>query len=121
MITFLIVDDSSIMRRKLKEILTEAGYGIAGEAVNGKEAIEKYRELMPDMVTMDISMSVMSGIEAVKGIMEIDGDALIIMVSALSQKKMVFDALKNGASHYILKPIEKKKVLSVIKEVQEEI
>jgi two-component system chemotaxis response regulator CheY len=110
----LIVDDSIIMRRNLKEILTEAGHSVVAEASDGKKAVMEYESHMPDLVTMDITMPVMNGIEAVKKIISKNPEAKIIMISALDQRNMVFEALENGASHYIVKPITPENVLAVI-------
>jgi len=90
---------------------------IIGEASNGRQAIEQYDELQPDVVTMDISMPIMSGVEAVQRIITKYPEAKIVMISAVNQKKMVFNAINSGAKHYIIKPIESKKVLCVINEV----
>ncbi len=117
MARILIVDDSMIMRRNLKTILTEAGHTIVGEATNGKEAFAAYATHMPDLVTMDINMPVMNGIESVKRIIEIFPEARIVMISALEQRHMVFEALKSGAKHYIVKPIVEDKVVEVITQV----
>ncbi len=117
MARIMIVDDSTVMRLNLKRILTDVGHTIVGEAQNGKEACSLYEKLKPDLVTMDISMPVMTGVEATKAIVAKFPDANIIMISALNQKKMVYDALKNGARHYIIKPIDKDKVISVLSEV----
>ena len=120
MARILIVDDSIVMRKNLRTILEKAGHRIVGEAVNGRQAITMYEELKPDVVTMDISMPIMKGVDAVKEIVTADPEAKIIMISALNQKQMVFSALKNGAKHYIIKPIEPTNVLSIIHEVLNE-
>lgn len=117
MARIMIVDDSSVMRKNLATILKQVGHEIVGEASNGKQAINLYFELHPDIVTMDISMPIMKGVDAVKQIIEGDPNAIIIMISALNQKKMIFDAINNGAKHYIIKPIDSVKVLSVVNEV----
>jgi len=117
MARILIVDDSSVMRRNLSVILKEAGHSVVGEAVNGKQAVSMYEKINPDIVTMDISMPVMSGVDALKEILKLDSGAKIIMVSALNQKKLIFAALSSGAKHYIIKPIEPEKVVAVINEV----
>jgi len=117
MANILIVDDSLVMRKNLKAILFEAGHTIAGEATNGKQAIAMYEEIHPDMVTMDISMPNLSGIEAVKGIIKFDPNAKIIMVSAVNQKHMVFKAIEAGAKHYVVKPIKADRLMSVVQEV----
>jgi len=117
MASVLIVDDSIVMRKNLAAIIRQAGHTVAGEASNGRQAVTQYVDLKPDVVTMDISMPIMSGVEAVKQIIKIDGDAKIIMISAVNQKKMVFNAINNGAKHYVVKPIDAKKVISIINEV----
>lgn len=113
----LIVDDSLVMRRNLKVILNQAGHEVVGESKNGKQAYMDYINLKPDIVTMDITMPVMNGIEAVKKIVGSHPEAKIIMISALAQKKMVYEALENGAQNYILKPITTEKVLTTIEKV----
>lgn len=117
MANIMIVDDSTVMRLNLRKILINAGHKIVAEVQNGKEACVYYEKLRPDLITMDISMPVMTGVEATKHIMERFPDANIIMISALSQKKMVYTALKNGARHYVIKPIDSEKVLRVVDEV----
>ncbi len=117
MARIMIVDDSTVMRLNLKRILTAVGHEIVAEAQNGKEACSLYEKFKPDLVTMDISMPVMSGVDATKAIVTRFPDANIVMISALNQKKMVYDALKNGARHYIIKPIDQDKVISVLSEV----
>ncbi len=120
MARILIVDDSIIMRRNLNTILTQAGHSIIAEATNGKEAFIEYQKQMPDLVTMDITMPIMNGIEAVKNILNKFPEAKIIMISALDQRNMVFEALENGAKHYIIKPINPDNVLAVVNTVLEE-
>jgi CheY-like chemotaxis protein len=120
MARILIVDDSIVMRKNLATIIRQAGHVIAGEASNGRQAVTQYVDLKPDVVTMDISMPIMSGVEAVKQIIKIDSNAKIIMISAVNQKKMVFNAINNGAKHYVVKPIDAKKVISIINEVLSE-
>lgn len=113
----LIVDDSSIMQRNLLKVLTEGGHEVVGQAISGIQAVSLYTELNPDIVTMDISMPIMNGVEAVKYIINKDINANIIMISALNQKSMVFDALNNGAKNYIIKPIDPEKLLKTISEI----
>ncbi len=120
MAKILIVDDSILMRRNLKALLTEAGHEVIAEAANGMEAFREYGLKQPDLVTMDITMPVMSGIDAVKKIIDVYPDAKIIMVSALDQKSMVFDAIQNGAKHYLLKPITLESLFATIAEVLKE-
>jgi len=113
----LIVDDSTIMRRNLKTILVQAGHTVVGEAVNGGQAHLMYRTYVPDLVTMDITMPNVNGIEAVKIIRKDFPEAKIIMVSALDQRSMVLEALKEGAKHYIIKPIDPETVIKVVDKV----
>jgi two-component system chemotaxis response regulator CheY len=117
MAKILIVDDSSIARRNLATILTDAGHTIVAEALNGEIAYKEYERYLPDLVTMDITMPTLDGIGAVKKIMTSFPDANIIMVSALDQKNMILLAIQYGAKHYIIKPFTGEKVLSVINEV----
>lgn len=119
MANILIVDDSSIMRRNLRSMLTQAGHTVVAEASNGSQAYLQYAAHKPDLVTMDITMPIMNGIEAVKKIIADFPDASIIMISALDQKMMVFEALECGAKHYILKPITVSKILTTIEQVLE--
>ena len=102
----LIVDDTAFMRMLLKEILTLNGYSVAGEATNGSEAIEMYMQIKPALVLMDIVMPVMSGIEATKNIIKRDPGAKIIMCTAVGQTSTIRDAMKAGASGYIVKPFQ---------------
>lgn len=117
MAKILIVDDSVIMRRNLKSMLVQSGHTIVGEASDGVEAYREFGRLLPDLVTMDITMPVMNGIDAVKKILATYPDAKIIMISALDQRNMVFEAIQNGAKHYILKPVTVEKILETINEV----
>lgn len=113
----LIVDDSMMMRRNIETILKSVGHEVVGQAVNGKQAVEMYLKFRPDLVTMDISMPLMNGISAVSEIIRVDQEAKIIMISAHNQKQMVFEAIKSGAKHYILKPIDAENVIKVFNEV----
>ena len=117
MARILIVDDSAIMRRNLKTIFVQAGHTVVGEAINGGQAHLMYRTHVPDLVTMDITMPNVNGIEAVKLIKKEFPDAKIVMVSALDQRSMVLEALKQGANHYIIKPITPETVIDVVNKV----
>lgn len=110
----LIVDDAAFMRMMIKDILTKNGYEVVGEAENGAEAVEKYLELQPDLVTMDITMPEMDGIAALKAIKEKDSDATIIMCSAMGQQAMVIDAIQAGAKDFIVKPFQADRVIEAI-------
>lgn len=111
----LIVDDALFMRGVLRGILERNGYDVVGEASNGIEAIEKYKELRPDLVTMDITMPDMTGLAAVKAIKEIDSNAKVIMCSAMGQNAMIMEALHNGALDFIIKPFEASKVVEALR------
>jgi len=111
---FLVVDDSEFARRNMKKILTLVGGESAGFAVNGKEAIEQYLKLKPDLVFMDITMPEMEGIEAVQGIIDRDASAKIVMVSSNGYQDVIKEALDSGAKHFLTKPVEPKQVASVV-------
>jgi two-component system chemotaxis response regulator CheY len=111
----LIVDDTLFMRTLLKNILFSGGHTIAGEAGDGEEGIAKYKELKPDLVTMDIVMPKLNGIEAL--IKEFDPSARIVMCTAVGQEQMVKLAIKSGAKGYIIKPFQAPKVLEEVKNV----
>jgi two-component system, chemotaxis family, chemotaxis protein CheY len=113
----LIVDDTLFMRTLLKNILFSGGHSIVGEAGDGDEAIEKYKELKPDLVTMDVVMPKMNGIEALKAIKALDPNARVIMCTAVGQEQMVKLAIKSGARGYVVKPFQAPKVLEEIKNV----
>ncbi|HBW13674.1 MULTISPECIES: response regulator [Proteiniclasticum] len=110
----MIVDDAIFMRMKLKDILEKNGYEVVAEAQNGADAIEKYRAERPDIVTMDITMPEMDGIEALKGIKRIDPSAKVIMCSAMGQQAMVMEAIQSGALDFIVKPFETDRVIDSI-------
>ena len=111
----LVVDDAAFMRMMLKDILTKNGYEICGEGTNGKDGAEKYNELKPDLVTMDITMPEMDGITALKAIRAMDADAKVIMCSAMGQQAMVIDAIQAGAKDFIVKPFQADRVIEAIK------
>jgi len=113
----LIVDDAIFMRNMIKEIFASGGFEVIGEAQNGLEAVEKYKELKPDLTTMDIVMPFKSGIEATREIVKQDSNAVIIMCSALGQESLVMEAIEAGASDFIVKPFRAEDVLSVVKKV----
>ena len=113
----LIVDDAAFMRMMIKDILTKNGYNVAGEAENGAKAMEKYNELKPDLVLMDITMPEVDGIQALKNIKASDPNAKIIMCSAMGQQAMVIEAIQSGAKDFILKPFQADRVLEAVKKV----
>jgi len=105
------------MRMMIKNIVTKQGYEVAGEAENGKQAVVLYSELKPDLVTMDITMPEMDGIESVKAIRSIDPGANIIMCSAMGQQTLVMDAIQAGAKDFIVKPFQQERILQAIERV----
>lgn len=113
MAKILIVDDSSFMRTAMADMFKKLGHMVVAEAGNGVEAIEAYRQHQPELVTMDITMPIMNGIEAVKKIVEINPEAKIIMISAITQKNQIMQAILSGARHYIIKPLTVEKLVEV--------
>lgn len=113
----LIVDDAAFMRMMIKDILEKNGFDVIGQACNGVQAVELYKNEKPDVVTMDITMPDMDGIEAVKNIKAFDPGAKIIMCSAMGQQTMVMDAIRAGAKDFIVKPFQADRVLEAIKKV----
>jgi len=110
----LIVDDSAIMRRIMKNIVTGNGYSVIGEAKNGKMGVDKYIELNPDIVTMDVTMDEMNGIEALRQIKKYNPMAKVIMVSSMGQDVIVKDAIIAGAKGFIVKPFIEKQLIDVL-------
>jgi two-component system chemotaxis response regulator CheY len=113
----LIVDDAAFMRMMLKDILTKNGFEVVGEAANGNEAVEKYDQLSPDLVTMDITMPLCDGIAALKQIVGKDPSAKIIMCSAMGQQAMVIEAIQAGAKDFIVKPFQAERIIEAVKKV----
>ena len=113
----LIVDDAAFMRMMIKDILTKNGYIVAGEAENGVKAVEKYKEIQPDLVIMDITMPEMDGIQAVKEIKKINPDANIVMCSAMGQQAMVIESIQAGARDFVVKPFQADRVIEAVNKV----
>lgn len=113
----LLVDDSAFVIKQLTSIFKSGNYEIVGVAEDGLAALEKFKELKPDLVTMDITMPKMDGITALEKIMEIDSSAKVIMVSALGKEELVKKSLLLGAKNYIVKPLDAKKVLARVESV----
>ena len=111
----LICDDAAFMRMMLKDILVKEGYEVVGEAENGAKAVEKYNELKPDLVLMDITMPEMDGIQALKNIKAADSNAMVIMCSAMGQQAMVVESIQAGARDFIVKPFQKDRVIEAIR------
>lgn len=114
MANILLVDDSRTSRKILRTILEGAGHTIVDEAANGEEGIDKYLDLKPDITTMDITMPVMDGIEALKQIRNLDKNAKIIMVTAAGQKSKMLEAVKYGAADFIAKPFEPDNIINIV-------
>jgi two-component system chemotaxis response regulator CheY len=112
--TILVVDDAAFMRMMIRDILAKEGY-VIHEAVNGRDAVEKYSEVQPDLVTMDITMPEMDGIAALQAIRATHPDARVLMVSAMGQQKMIVEALESGALDFLVKPFQPAKVLETVK------
>ena len=117
MANILIVDDAAFMRMMIKDILSKNGYTVIGEAENGLKAVEKYKELGPDLVIMDITMPEMDGIQAVKQIKALNSAAKVIMCSAMGQQAMVIESIQAGARDFIVKPFQADRVVEAVKKV----
>ncbi|AXI09195.1 two-component system response regulator [Oceanobacillus zhaokaii] len=117
MAKILIADDAKFMRLTLQAMLSKNTHEIIGEAVNGEEAIKLFKELRPELITMDITMPVVNGIDAIKEIMRLDPDANIIVCSAMGQQKVVVEAIEAGAKDFIVKPFDERNVLATISRV----
>ncbi len=115
--TVLVCDDAIFMRTMIGDILTQAGYEVVGEAETGAQAVEKYTELGPDLVTMDIVMPDMGGIDAVREIVQKDPDARILMCSAMGQQALVVEAIQAGAKDFVVKPFQPSRVLEAVQRV----
>ncbi len=116
-VSVLICDDAIFMRRMISDILSQAGYRVAGEAANGVQAVEMYKALKPDLVTMDIVMPDMGGIDAVREIIKDDPSARILMCSAMGQQALVIEAIEAGARDFIVKPFQPGRVLEAVQRV----
>lgn len=117
MANILVVDDAAFMRLMLKDILVKAGHIVVGEAENGSIAVDKYKELKPDLVTMDITMPIMEGIEAVTLIKKLNPNAKVLMCSAMGQQGMVIKAIQAGALDFIIKPFQADRIITSINKV----
>jgi len=115
----LIADDASFMRQMIRDIIEPEGFEVVGEASDGVEVIEKFKELHPDMVMMDIVMPKRSGIDSVKGIIAMDPTACVVMCSALGQETLVMEAIEAGAKDFIVKPFKPEAVVSTLKKALE--
>jgi two-component system chemotaxis response regulator CheY len=117
MARILVVDDAAFMRRMVSDVLTSGGHEVVGEAADGNEAVERYRELRPDVMTLDITMPEKDGLTALRELIALDPGAKVVMCSALGQESKVLEAVKAGARDFIAKPFEAERVLSAIEKV----
>ena len=115
--TVLVCDDAVFMRTMIGDILTQAGLEVVGEAESGAQAVEQYMALRPDLVTMDIIMPEMGGIEAVRAITEFDPQARVLMCSAMGQQSLVAEAIQAGAKDFVVKPFQPSRVLEAVQRV----
>lgn len=115
----LVVDDTAFMRVLLKQIVENNGYQVIGEAANGQEAVEKYQELKPDLVTMDITMPIMDGLEALETIMKLDPGAKVIMCTAIDEQERMIKAIELGALEYFIKPFDEERISMMMKMIFE--
>jgi len=115
--TVLVCDDAIFMRTMISDILSQAGYEVVGEAETGVQAVERYRQLKPDLVTMDIVMPDLGGIEAVREIIKFDPAARILMCSAMGQQALVVEAIQAGARDFVVKPFQPSRVLEAVQRV----
>ena len=113
----LVVDDALFMRRLIGGVAAEAGWEVAGEAANGEEAVALYSQLKPDLVTMDLVMPVMGGLEALRKIRQVDPQAKVVVVTALDQKQALMDSIRDGAIDFIVKPFERERVLNLLHKI----
>lgn len=114
----LIVDDSKTSRKILKNIFEENNYEVAGEAANGQECLDKYQELHPDLVTLDITMPVMDGIETLSKLKEMDPNAKVVMITAAGQKNKMVEAVRLGAEDFVTKPYETSRIVEVLEKLK---
>jgi two-component system, chemotaxis family, chemotaxis protein CheY len=114
----LVVDDALFMRKLICGVAAEAGWQIVGEAGNGAEAISLYQQHRPDLVTMDLVMPVMGGLEALRQIRAVDPEAKVVVVTALDQKQSLMDSIREGAIDFIVKPFERERVLALLAKLE---
>jgi two-component system chemotaxis response regulator CheY len=113
----LVVDDAAFMRMAIKNILVKNGFDVIDEAVDGIDGVKKYKELKPDIVTMDITMPDMNGLEALKAIMDFDPTAKVVMVSAMGQEKLVLEAITSGAKSFVVKPYKEDHIVQTLNKI----
>jgi len=111
----LIVDDAAFMRMMIKNVLTQNGYEVAGEASNGQEALVLYEKVKPDLVTLDITMPEMDGIQTLKELLKMDPSANVIMVTAMGQQQLVIEAIQMGAKDFVVKPFQPDRLIEAVR------
>jgi two-component system chemotaxis response regulator CheY len=114
----LVVDDALLMRKMIRDVATASGWEVVGEARNGAEAVELYQRLQPDLVTMDVVMPEVGGLEALRRIRAADPQAQVVMITALDQKQTLLDSIRDGAIDFIVKPFERERVISLLNKVR---
>lgn len=114
MANIMVVDDAAFMRHIIRNILEEAGHSVISEAENGREAVDKYKKYRPDLVTMDVTMPEMEGVDALREIRAFDPYAVVIMCTAMGQKPIIIEAIKAGAKDFIVKPLQSLRVLEAV-------
>jgi two-component system, chemotaxis family, chemotaxis protein CheY len=114
----LVVDDAMLMRKLIRDVASEAGWEVAGEAKNGLEAVALYEQLHPDLVTMDVVMPGMGGLEALRLIRESDPAAQVVMVTALDQKQTLMESIRSGALDFVVKPFERERIINLLKKIR---
>jgi two-component system chemotaxis response regulator CheY len=115
----LVVDDAMLMRKLIRDVAVEAGWEVAGEAANGREAVELYRALRPDLVTMDVVMPEMTGLEALRQIRADDPEARVVMVTALDQKQTLAESIRDGALDFVVKPFDRQRIAGLLAKLGE--
>jgi two-component system, chemotaxis family, chemotaxis protein CheY len=110
----LVVDDAMLMRRMIRDVAVESGWEVVGEAKNGQEGVDLFDRLRPDLVTMDVVMPEMGGLEALRMIKGLDPSARVVMVTALDQKQTIEEAIRDGALDFIVKPFERERIASLL-------
>lgn len=110
----LVVDDALLMRKLIRDVAAESGWEVVGEAADGREAVELYRSLRPDLVTMDVVMPEMTGLEALRAIRALDPEARVVMVTALDQKQTLLDSIRDGAVDFVVKPFERHRIAMLL-------
>ena len=118
MARLLVVDDAMIMRKLIRDVAVEAGWEVVAEAPNGQRGVELFEQLRPDLVTMDLVMPVMGGNEALRRIRAIDGQAKVVVVTAIDQKATLMESIRDGAIDFIVKPFERERILSLFMKVR---